>query len=86
MISSRDFKTVIIGILFVTFVSVGMYFLIKNKKDMVCDEHVVLEDGKEYNCRSVSSYSNGMSCINMCDGERICVPTHRIKIITPIKN
>jgi hypothetical protein len=84
MISSRDFKTVIIGILLVTFVSVGMYFLIK--KDMVCDEHVVLEDGKEYNCRSVSSYSNGMSCINMCDGERICVPTHRIKIITPIKN
>jgi hypothetical protein len=62
-----------------------MYFLIKNKKDMVCDEHVVLEDGKEYNCRSVSSGTNGMSCINMCDGERICVPTHRIKIITPIK-
>ena len=79
-----DFKTIIIGILFVTFVSVGMYFLIK--KDMVCDEHVVLEDGKEYDCRSVSSYSNGMSCINLCDGDIICVPTHRIKIVTPIKN
>ena len=61
-----------------------LYFIIKN--DSKCDEHVVLVDGTEYDCRSVSSFNNNMSCINLCDGERISVPTNRIKIISEIKN
>ncbi len=55
------------------------------KKSERCDEHVILEDGIEYDCKSVSSFNSGVSTINLCDGERITVPTDRIKIITEIK-
>jgi len=63
--------------------AVIIVFAIKN--DAKCDEHVVLNDNTEYDCKSVSSFGNGMSTINLCDDERITVPTHRIKIITKIK-
>lgn len=55
------------------------------KKSEKCDEHVLMEDGTEYDCKSVSSFNSGVSTINLCDGERITVPTDRIKIITEIK-
>jgi len=53
--------------------------------DLKCDEHVTLDDGSQYDCRSVSSFSNGMSTINLCDGERFTVPTTRIKMVKPKK-
>jgi len=40
-----------------------------------------MEDGTEYDCRSVSSYDSGISTIRLCDGSKIRVPTLRIKTI-----
>ena len=59
--------------------------ILKLKKSERCDEHVILEDGIEYDCKSVTSFNSGVSTINLCDGERITVPTYRIKMITRIK-
>jgi len=62
---------------------VGLYFIIEESK--VCDEHVILNDKEEYDCRHVSSFSNGMSSIEFCDGVEMTVPTHRIIKVTKIK-
>jgi hypothetical protein len=71
-------------ILFVGLFSIALVYTIK-QDETVCDEHVILVDGEEHDCSSVASWSNGMSTINMCNGERIDVPTHRIKQVTKIK-
>ena len=71
-------------ILFVGLFSIALVHTIKQDKS-ICDQHVILVDGEEHDCSSVSSWSNGMSTINMCNGERIDVPTHRIKQVTKIK-
>jgi hypothetical protein len=51
------------------------------KDETTCDEHVVLNDGEEYDCCYVNSYDNNMSLIKKCDGTSIEVPTSRIKEI-----
>jgi hypothetical protein len=51
------------------------------KDETTCDEHVVLNDGEEYDCCYVSSYENNMPSIRKCDGTSIKVPTSRIKEI-----
>jgi len=56
------------------------FFLVK-KDETTCDEHVVLNDGEEYDCCYVNSYDNNMSLIKKCDGTSIEVPTSRIKEI-----
>ncbi len=71
-------------ILLVGLFSVALVYAIK-QDESVCDEHVILMDGVEHDCSGVSSWSNGMSTINMCNGERIDIPTHRIKQVTKIK-
>jgi hypothetical protein len=71
-------------ILLVGLFSIALVYIIK-QDETVCDEHVILVDGEEHDCSSVASWSNGMSTINMCNGERIDVPTHRIKQVTKIK-
>jgi|688.fasta_scaffold246261_3 hypothetical protein len=73
------FVSIVFSIIFIPLA----FMLIQEKS---CDEHVVLEDGTEYDCTRVLSYVNGMSTINTCEGERINVPTHRIKRVTKIKN
>jgi hypothetical protein len=73
-------KVLFISLLVGLFTSGVVYVIIK--QDLKCDEHVVLDDGSEYDCRSVSSFSNGMSTINLCDGNRFTVPTNRIKMVT----
>jgi len=70
----------LISILFAFGVS---YVIVEH--ELKCDEHVTLDDGSQYDCRSVSSFSNGMSTINLCDGERFTVPTTRIKMVKPKK-
>jgi hypothetical protein len=80
----RETKKILMVLIPCILVSFGIAFLCI-QKDMKCDEHIILNDGVEYDCRGVSSFSNGMSTINMCDGERIDVPTHRIKQVTKIK-
>ena len=54
---------------------------IMGKDETTCDEHVVLNDGEEYDCCYVTSYENNMSSIRKCDGTSIKVPTSRIKEI-----
>jgi len=69
----------------ITFCLAAIIIVLAIKKSEKCDEHVLLDDNTEYDCKSVTSFENQMSTINLCDGERITVPTHRIKIITKIK-
>ena len=73
---------VVSSVLIVTVVVVA-YFI--HQENLRCDEHVVLEDGTEYDCRQVNSFTNGMSCIRLCDGDYINVATHRIVTVTKIK-
>jgi len=74
-------KVLFISLLVGLFTSGVVYVIIKH--DLKCDEHVILDDGSEYDCRNVSSFSNGMSTINLCNGNRFTVPTNRIKIVKP---
>jgi hypothetical protein len=81
----REPLKLLLIILLVGLFSVALAYAIKQDTS-VCDEHVILVDGEEHDCINVSSWSNGMSTINVCNGERIDVPTHRIKQITKIKS
>jgi len=76
-------KTIYVTIIFSAIIAM---FVMVFQSEKSCDEHVVLEDGTEYDCSRVLSYVNGMSTINTCGGERINVQTHRIKSVTKIKN
>jgi hypothetical protein len=76
-------KTIHVTIIFSAIIAM---FVMVSQSEKSCDEHVVLEDGTEYDCSRVLSYVNGMSTINTCGGERINVQTHRIKSVTKIKN
>ncbi len=76
-------KTLYLTIVFLSLITMFVMVLQSEKS---CDEHVVLDDGTEYDCSRVLSYVNGMSTINTCGGERINVQTHRIKSVTKIKN
>lgn len=67
----------------VLLITVPLVFFLKKDAEK-CDEHVILEDGTEFNCRNVSSFSNGMSFIRTCDGEELTIPTHRIKEVRKI--
>ncbi len=60
-----------------------LYFVIQESKE--CDEHVILTGNESYDCRSVSSFSNGMSCIRFCDGAEMNVPTNRIVEVRKLK-
>jgi hypothetical protein len=79
-----EIKQILIIVTSTLLISIGIVYF-SYQSDIKCDEHIILNDGEEYDCRSVSSWSNGMSTINMCDGERIDIPTNRIKQITKIK-
>ncbi len=63
----------------------GIFILWCIKDSSRCDEHVILNDKTEYDCRTVSSFSNGMSSIKFCDGTEMTVPTNRIIQVTKIK-
>lgn len=78
-----DKKMIIAIFVTVLLVTVPLAFFLKKDSEK-CDEHVVLEDGSEFDCRNVASYSNGMSFVKMCDGEEMTIPTHRIKEIRKI--
>lgn len=80
---NRITRIILIALVISTVYGIGMYFIIQDGK--VCDEHVVLNDKEEYDCRHVSSFSNGMSSIKFCDGTEMTVPTHRIIKVTEIK-
>jgi hypothetical protein len=59
------------------FTMIGIYS-IKRKKDQECDEVVFIEGELGIDARQVSSFSNGMSVIRLCDGTDLQVATHRI--------
>ena len=80
----REPLKLIFIILLVGLFSIAIAYAIK-RDISVCDEHVILVDGEEHDCMNVCSFSNGMSTINMCDGEKINVPTNRIKKVIKIK-
>ena len=65
----------------ISIIAYGSFIYMMIEEGGRCDEHVVMEDGTEYDCRSVSSYDSGISTIRLCDGSKIRVPTLRIKRI-----
>ena len=73
-------------ILFIVWLTAAVFIYIAVKQDQVCNQHVVLEDGTEYDCRKVNSFTNGTSCILICGGEHVIVARHRIKIVTQLKS
>ena len=48
------------------------------EEDQECDQVVFVQDELSMDAREVSSFSNGMSVIRLCDGTNLQVPTHRI--------
>jgi hypothetical protein len=78
----RDVLFVILFI--VTVYGIFIYFIIKDSK--LCDERVILNDGTMIECRSTSSFNNGMTSLKTCDGERLRIPTRNIKTIKEIKD
>jgi hypothetical protein len=80
----RENKLVLIVVIISVLFSVGIVIAVGS--DLKCDEEVTMVDGTKYECRSVSSFNNGMSAINLCDGSRVSVPTHRIKIIIKVED
>jgi|LakMenEpi03Aug12_release.lakeMendotaPanAssembly.Ray.scaffolds.fasta_scaffold4261617_1 hypothetical protein len=83
MRSQQITKILLITLVITLTYGIGLYFIIKEGN--VCDEHVILNDKEEYDCRHVSSFSNGMSSIKFCDGTEMTVPTHRIIKVIKIK-
>jgi hypothetical protein len=79
----RDNLLKLFAIGMLCYVIFGIIFII-NKNER-CDEHIVLDDDKQYDCKSVTTFANGLSTINLCDGTRITIPTDKIKVITDIK-
>ena len=55
------------------------------KKNKVCDELVILNDGSQIEAKQVLSYESGMSTIKMCNGQWMDTPTVNIKMVKPIK-
>ena len=55
------------------------------KKDNVCDELVILNDGSQIEATDVLSYESGISTIKMCNGQWMYTPTINIKMVKPIE-
>ncbi len=66
----------IVGIAYCAFIGISI------KKSYDCDRHIVLIDGTELDCRSVTSTKEETTHIVTCDGKSIIVPTIRVKEIT----
>lgn len=64
-----------VGVSFCIFL--GLYL-----KDSPCDKKVELVDGEVIQCRSFTSTKEGTTHIKLCDGEKIVIPTVRIKQMT----
>jgi len=65
--------------------SISILFVLKIKNSRKCDQHIVLDDNTQYDCKAVSSFENGITYIDLCNGDEIRVPTRRIKMVTNIK-
>jgi hypothetical protein len=79
-------NTKISAIMLIVGLCMAAFIFLMINESQTCSEHVILQDGIEYDCRDVVSHSTGMSRIKLCDGSYIDVPTVRIKQVTPIKN
>lgn len=77
-------NTKISAIIIIVGLSMTAFMFLMMRESQTCDEHVILQDGVQYDCRDVISHSSGMSRIKLCDGSYIDVPTTRIKQVTPI--
>jgi len=80
MINNKRLLTIFVAVVLVT---IPLVFFIHKDAER-CNEHVILEDGEEFDCKNVTSYSNGMSFIRMCSGEELTISTHRIREIRKI--
>lgn len=56
----------------------GSVIYFSYKEDQECDQVVFVQDELSMDAREVSSFSNGMSVVRLCDGTNLEVPTHRI--------
>jgi len=63
----------------------GLLTYIIDEEDKVCNELVIMNDGTQIEAIQVASYNNGMSSIQMCEGEWIDIPTLNIKMVKHIE-
>lgn len=73
----RNLKSVLLIVFGTVLVYVPIVYF-ANRESMQCDEVVFLEGELSMDVREVDSYPSGMSCIRLCDGKNIIVPTNRI--------
>jgi hypothetical protein len=75
----------IVLMIILTFLLSGGIIYYSIKKDKVCDELVILNDGSQFEATQVLSYESGMSTIKMCNGQWMDTPTVNIKMVKPIE-
>jgi hypothetical protein len=75
----------IVLMIILTFLLSGGIVYYSFKKDKVCDELVILNDGSQIEATQVLSYESGMSTIKMCNGQWMDTPTVNIKMVKPIE-
>lgn len=80
---NKFLKVLLVALVIALSYGIVLYFVIQESRE--CDEHVILNGDESYDCRSVSSFSNGMSCIRFCDGTEMNVPTNRIIEVRKLK-
>ncbi len=78
----RNFSFLILVVILTILIS-ALVVIYSIKKDKVCDELVIMNDGSQIEATEVTSYENGMSTIKMCGGEWMDTPTLNIKMIKP---
>jgi hypothetical protein len=77
--------TLLIFIIVLSGIIYGGIIYLSFRKDSVCDELVILNDGSQIEATNVSSHESGMSTIKMCDGQWMDTPTVNIKMVKPIE-
>ena len=60
------------------FLMYSIIIVLYMKREKQCDKMIFIKGELGRDCVDVSSYTNGMSYIELCDRDKIIVPTHRI--------
>ena len=60
------------------FLMYSIIIVLYMKREKHCDKMIFIKGELGKDCVNVFSYTNGMSYIELCGGEEIIIPTHRI--------
>ena len=60
------------------FLMYSIIIVLYMKREKPCDKMIFIKGELGKDCVNVFSYTNGMSYIELCGGDEIIIPTHRI--------